>query len=57
MTFAMAVIFVLIWTVLREELLDRYWRYTENGHLYQFGNLYVILGCIVLSILVSIIGF
>ena len=50
MTFtgALAVIStILIWTVVREELLDRYWRYQQGNHLAEFGNLYVVIGCVV----------
>ena len=50
MTFtgAFAVIsIILIWTVVREVLLDKYWRYQRENHLAEFGNLYVVIGCVV----------
>ena len=52
-SFISFVAIIIIWTVVRETLLDKYWRYTKNDHLYEFGNLYVILGCIAATILLS----
>jgi len=40
---------ILIWTVIRETLLDKYWRYQRGNHLAEFGNLYVVMGCLVAS--------
>ena len=43
-------VIILVWTVMREELLNKYWRYTENKHLREFGNGYVVLGCFVCTL-------
>lgn len=37
---------LIVWTAGRETLLDKYWRYTKNEHLREFGNLYIVLGCL-----------
>jgi hypothetical protein len=54
-SFISFVAIIIIWTVVRETLLDKYWRYTKNNHLYEFGNLYVILGCVAATILLSLL--
>ena len=40
---------ILIWTVIRETLLEKYWRHRRGDHFAEFGNLYVVMGCLVAS--------
>ena len=47
--------YIIIWTIMRETLLDKYWRYSDNRHLFHYGNLYVIIACILLTIGVAVI--
>jgi len=41
---------ILIWTAVRETLLEKFWRHERGTHLAEFGNLYIVMGCIVSSI-------
>jgi hypothetical protein len=54
-TFVM-VSLILIWTVVRDVLLDKYWRYQRGNHLAEFGNLYVVMGCFVASFAIIFIA-
>ena len=40
---------ILIWTAVRELLLDKFWRHECGTHLAVFGNLYIVMGCMVAS--------
>jgi len=52
-TIAMITI-ILIWTLVRETLLENFWRQERGTHLAEFGNLYIVLGCMVSSIAIII---
>lgn len=52
-TIAMITI-MLIWTVVREVLLDKFWRHERGTHLAEFGNLYIVMGCMVSTIAIVI---
>jgi len=52
-TIAMITI-ILIWTVVREVLLDKFWRHERGTHLAEFGNLYIVMGCMVSTIAIVI---
>jgi hypothetical protein len=43
---------ILIFTIVRETLLDKYWRYERGTHLAVFGNLYIVLGCFISSFII-----
>ena len=44
---------ILIFTVVCETLLDKFWRYKKRGtHLAEFGNLYIVLGCLISSFII-----
>ena len=44
---------ILIFTIVRETLLDKFWRYKKRGtHLAEFGNLYIVLGCLISSFII-----
>jgi hypothetical protein len=42
---------ILIWTVIRETLMDKCWKYQRGNHLAEFGNLYVFMGCFVATLI------
>ena len=43
---------ILIFTIVRETLLDKFWRYERGTHLAEFGNLYIVLGCFISSFII-----
>jgi uncharacterized membrane protein len=52
------VVSILLWTAVREVLLDKFWRYQHGTHLAQYGNLYVVFGCMVanIALVIAILG-
>jgi len=40
---------ILIWTVIRETLLEKYWKHRRGDHLAEFGNLYIVMGCLAVT--------
>jgi hypothetical protein len=46
------VVVILIFTIVRETLLDKFWRYERGTHLAVFGNLYIVLGCFISSFII-----
>jgi len=41
---------ILIWTAVREVLLDKFWRHERGTHLAAWGNLYIVMGCMTASV-------
>ena len=41
---------ILIWTVVRETLLEKFWRHERGTHLAAWGNLYIVMGCMAASV-------
>lgn len=45
---------ILIWTVAREVLLNKFWRHECGTHLAAWGNLYIVIGCMIASVAIII---
>jgi choline-glycine betaine transporter len=48
---------ILIWTVIRETLLEKYWKHRRGDHLAEFGNLYIVMGCFAVTFAILLIAF
>ena len=49
------VVVILIFTIVRETLLDKFWRYERETHLAEFGNLYIVVGCFISTFIILLI--